>query len=81
MHLKALFNHVKRKRNNKNTLNPLIMKTNTEEEALKEQLLKDIKDIQWNIDYHEKKLAEYTVKMQISEYALRQLTKQEYGTV
>ena len=57
------------------------MKTNTEEENLKEQLLKDIKDIQWNIDYHEKKLAEYTVKMQISEYALRQLTKQEYGTV
>ena len=72
------------------------MKTNTEEESLKEQLLKDIKDIQWNIDWHEKKLAEstvrninwhekklaeYTVKMQVSEYALRQLTKQEYGNV
>lgn len=52
------------------------MKTNTEEENLKEQLLKDIKDIQWNIDYHEKKLSEYTVKMQIAEYALKQLTKQ-----
>lgn len=52
------------------------MKTNTEEEKLKEQLLKDIKDIQLDIDWHEKKLAEYTVKMQISEYALRQLTKQ-----
>ena len=51
------------------------MKTNTEEEALKEQLLKDIKDIQWNIDYHEKKLAEYTIRMQIAEYALRKITK------
>ena len=57
------------------------MKSKTEEENIKEQLLKDIKDIQWNIDWHEKKLAEYTVKMQISEYALRQLTKQEYGNV
>ena len=52
------------------------MKSNTEEENIKEQLLKDIKDIQWNIDWHEKKLAEYTVKMHISEYTLRQLTKQ-----
>ena len=57
------------------------MKSKTEEENIKEQLLKDIKDIQWNIDWHEKKLAEYTVKMQISEYALRHLTKQEYGNV
>ena len=57
------------------------METNTQEENLKEQLLKDIKDIQWNIDWHEKKLAEYAIKMQIAEYALRQLTTQEYGSV
>lgn len=57
------------------------METNTEEENLKEQLLKDIKDIQWHIDYHEKKLAEYAIKMQIAEYALRQLTTKEYGSV
>ncbi len=57
------------------------METNTKEENLKEQLSKDIKDIQWNIDFHEKKLAEYTIKMQIAEYALRQLTTQEYGSV
>ena len=57
------------------------METNTQEENLKEQLLIDIKDIQWNIDWHEKKLAEYAIKMQIAEYALRQLTTQEYGSV
>jgi hypothetical protein len=57
------------------------MKINTHEENLKEGLIKEIKDINWNIDWHEKKLAEYTVKMQIAEYALRQLTKQEHGTV
>lgn len=57
------------------------MKTNTKEEYLKEQLFKDIKDIQWNIDWHEKKLAEYAIKMQIAEYALKQLTSQEYGSV
>jgi hypothetical protein len=57
------------------------MKINTHEENLKEELIKEIKDINWNIDWHEKKLAEYTVKMQIAEYALRQLTKQEHGTV
>jgi hypothetical protein len=51
------------------------MKSNTEEENIKEEVLKDIKDIQWNIDYHEKKLAEYTIRMQLAEYNLRQLTK------
>lgn len=52
------------------------MKTNTEEENFKEALLNEIKDIQWNIDWHEKKLAEYTIRMQLAEYTLRQLTKQ-----
>jgi len=45
-------------------------------EKLKEQLLKDIKDLQWNIDYHEKQLAEFKLKMQVAEYALCHLTSQ-----
>lgn len=48
---------------------------------MKEQLLKDIKDLQWHIDYHEKHLANYKLKMQIAEYALNNLTVSEYGTV
>jgi len=54
------------------------MKTNdtTTTENLKEQLLKDIKDLQWNIDYHEKQLSEFKLKMQVAEYALTHLTSQ-----
>lgn len=52
------------------------MKTNdnTTKENLKEQLLKDIKDIQWNIQYHTDKLAENQLRMKIAEYTLSQLT-------
>jgi len=46
-------------------------------EKLKEQLLKDIKDLQWNIDYHEKQLAEFKLKMQVAEYALCHLTTED----
>jgi hypothetical protein len=53
----------------------------TTNEQLKEQLLKDIKDLSWHIDYHEKALAEFKLKMQIAEYSLRSLTEIEYGTV
>ena len=48
----------------------------TTTENLKEQLLKDIKDLQWNIDYHEKQLSEFKLKMQVAEYALCHLTSQ-----
>lgn len=50
-------------------------------EKLKEQLLKDIKDLHWHIDYHEKHLAEYKLKIQVAEYALKNLTENEYGTI
>ena len=57
------------------------MKINTHEENLIEGLIKEMKDIQWNIDYHAKKCNEYKVKMEIAEYTLRQLNKQENGYV
>lgn len=55
------------------------MKTNdtTTTENLKEQLLKDIKDLQWNIDYHEKQLSEFKLKMQVAEYTLCHLTTED----
>jgi hypothetical protein len=43
-------------------------------EDLKLQLAKDIKSINYDIEYHEAKLSEARHKMQIAEYALRQLT-------
>jgi hypothetical protein len=54
---------------------------NTTIENLKEQLLKDIKDLQWNIDYHTGKLAENQLKMQIAEFTITHLTSQEYAEV
>lgn len=48
-------------------------------DQLKEQLLKDIKDIHWHIDYHERQLADYKLKMQLAEYTLRNLTDNEYA--
>lgn len=50
-------------------------------ETLKEQLLKDIKDLQWDIDYHTNRLAETKLKMQIAEYTLTHLLSQEYAEV
>lgn len=54
------------------------MKTNdtTTTENLKEQLLKDIKQLNWDINYYESKLAESKLKMQVAEYALCHLTSQ-----
>lgn len=57
------------------------MKINTHTETLIEEVIKEIKDIQWNIDYHAKKCDEYKVKMELAEYTLRQLTKQEKSHV
>ena len=54
------------------------MKT-TEKEKLKEQILEDIKRIDWDIEYHEGKLSEAKIKMQISEYALKQLISDSYA--
>jgi len=52
------------------------MKTNdtTTTENLKEQLLKDIKQLNWDINYYESKLAESKLKMQVLEYSLCHLT-------
>lgn len=47
---------------------------NTIKENLKLQLAKDIKRINWDIEYYEAKLSEARYKMQIAEYALKQLT-------
>lgn len=57
------------------------MKINTHTETLIEGVIKEIKDIQWNIDYHAKKCDEYKVKMELAEYTLRQLNKQEKSHV
>jgi hypothetical protein len=46
-----------------------------EQAELIEQLLKDIKDIQWHIEYHENLLHQHRVKMQIAEYSLKHLTE------
>lgn len=51
----------------------------TKNDQLKEQQLKDIKDLHFHIEYHEKKLAEYKIKMQLAEYTLRNLTESEYA--
>ena len=51
----------------------------TKNDQLKEQLLKDIKELQFHIDYHEKHLSEYKLKMQLAEYTLRNLTESEYA--
>lgn len=59
------------------------MKTNdtTTIENLKERLLKDIKQLNWDINYYESKLAESKLKMQVLEYGLTHLTSQEYANV
>ena len=46
---------------------------NTEKEKMQEQLSKEIKSLDWDINYHEGKLSESKIKMQIAEYALKQL--------
>ena len=45
---------------------------------MKLQLAKDIKQLNWDIDYHENKLAESKFKIQIAEYALKQLVSNDY---
>jgi hypothetical protein len=52
---------------------------NINKEELKEQLSKDIKSLHWDIDYHEGKLTEAKMKMQIAEYALKQLISDSYA--
>jgi cytochrome b involved in lipid metabolism len=49
-------------------------------EKMKLQLAKDISQLNWDIDYHEKKLAESKFKIQIAEYALKQLISDEYAS-
>jgi hypothetical protein len=48
-------------------------------EQMKLQLAKDIKQLNWDINYHESKLSEAKFKMQIAEYALKQLVSDEYA--
>jgi hypothetical protein len=48
-------------------------------EKLKEQILTDIKRLDWDIQYHETKLSEFKIKMQIAEYALKQLIADSYA--
>ena len=48
-------------------------------EKLKEQILADIKSLNWDIEYHESKLTEAKMKMQIAEYALKQLISDGYA--
>jgi hypothetical protein len=48
-------------------------------EKLKEQILADIKRLDWDIEYHESKLAELKIKMQIAEYALKQIIADSYA--
>jgi hypothetical protein len=52
---------------------------NINKEELKEQLSKDIKSLDWDIHYHEAKLTEAKMKMQIAEYALKQLISDSYA--
>lgn len=49
-------------------------------EQMKLQLAKDIKQLNWDIDYHEKKLSEAKFKIQIAEYALKQLISDDYAS-
>jgi hypothetical protein len=51
----------------------------TKKEELQEQLSKDIKNLNWDIEYHESKLTEAKMKMQIAEYALKQLISDGYA--
>ena len=48
-------------------------------EKLKEQILADIKQLNWEIDYYEGKLSEFKIKMQIAEYALKQIIADSYA--
>jgi len=48
-------------------------------EKLKEQILADIKRLDWDIEYYENKLAELKIKMQIAEYALKQIIADNYA--
>ena len=52
---------------------------NNHKEQMKLQLAKDISQLNWDIEYHEKKLAEAKFKIQIAEYALKQLLSDEYA--
>jgi hypothetical protein len=47
---------------------------------MKLQLAKDIKQLNWDIDYHENKLSEAKLKMQTAKYALKQLISDEYAS-
>ncbi len=49
-------------------------------EEMKLQLAKDIKTLNWDIEYHENKLSEAKFKMQIAEYSLKQLVSDEYAS-
>lgn len=51
----------------------------TKKEELQEQLSKDIKSLDWDINYHESKLSESKMKMRIAEYALKQLIADSYA--
>ena len=51
---------------------------NTEKEKMQEQLSKEIKSLDQDINYHESKLSESKIKMQIAEYALKQLITDTY---
>lgn len=55
----------------------LVVKTKNDQ--MKEQLLKDIQDLNYKIDYHQTNLAELKIKMQLAEYTLRNLTDNEYA--
>lgn len=48
-------------------------------EVLIEQQLKEIKDLNWEINYFEKKLSEARLKIQIAELALTHLKALNYG--
>ena len=51
----------------------------TEKEKMQEQLCKEIQSLDWDINYHESKLSESKMKMQIAEYALKQLIADRYA--
>lgn len=50
-----------------------------EKEKMQEQLSKEIQSLDWDINYHEAKLSEAKIKMQIAEYTLKQLIANNYA--
>jgi hypothetical protein len=50
------------------------MKTKVfEKEQIKEQIISDIKGLEWDINYHEKKLTECLLKMEALQYTLQSI--------